>query len=365
MPESISKRLVVDLCPSRPDKKIMDLGETRVGVEVTVSAKKKPAPIVIDRLIDKAANPVMEHYREIVQDEVNKLAAKFVRMKSSGDASGAAELAKTTTHAVKNACASLQGAVTQAVQKQIKLDYRDDQNLIEAQVKVAVKVGFKVISVGKDITMIAVSMGANVAAWLKMAKGMYEIATMINDGAKDEKARRQDLLQAIGKYSSTKTLRVHERAKAETNKAKLQLIYKDVFKSVKAEGDKAEAKRKHYKAKVTSLRQELEKLSERAGQMETAMKGAPNLKEGVKIGAVAMKMKGAVKGNYIALQKAEKFADDMAMLLTLAGVEVDDKTFAERIQSLKAIPDLVSFGSNLKTAAKNIYDMVGTISKAA
>jgi hypothetical protein len=228
-----------------------------------------------------------------------------------------------------------------------------------------VKIGFKVINVGKDITMIAVSMGANAAAWLKMAKGIYDIASMINDGTKDEKARRQDLLTAIGKYSSTKTLRVHERAKAETNKAKLQLIYKEVFKSVKSEGDKAEAKRKHYKAKVTGLRQELEKLSERTSQMETAMKSAPNLKEGVKIGAVVMQMKGAVKTNYAGLQKAEKFADDMAMLLTLAGVEVDDRTFAERMQSLKALPDLVSFGSNLKSAAKNIYEMVGTISKAA
>ncbi len=365
MPEAISKRLVVDLCPKKPNKNIMDLGETRVGVEVTVAAKKKPAPIVLDRLTDMAAMPVMQNYQKIVQEEVDKLAAKFTDMKSKGDASGATDLARTTTHAVKNACASLQGAVTQAVQKQIKIDYRDDQNLVEAQVKVAVKIGFKVINVGKDITMIAVSMGANAAAWLKMAKGIYDIASMINDGTKDEKARRQDLLTAIGKYSSTKTLRVHERAKAETNKAKLQLIYKEVFKSVKSEGDKAEAKRKHYKAKVTGLRQELEKLSERTSQMETAMKAAPNLKEGVKIGAVVMQMKGAVKTNYAGLQKAEKFADDMAMLLTLAGVEVDDRTFAERMQSLKALPDLVSFGSNLKSAAKNIYEMVGTISKAA
>jgi hypothetical protein len=95
------------------------------------------------------------------------------------------------------------------------------------------------------------------------------------------------------------------------------------------------------------------------------MKSAPSLKEGVKLGAEVMKMKGNVKTCYGSLQNAEKFADDMAFLLTEAGVKVDDSTFMERLKNLRALPDLQAFAKDLQSAAKNLQSIVDTISAAA
>lgn len=366
MPETISKRFTVDLCPKKPNKNVMDVGETRVIIEVGVSARTKPAPIVLDRLVDKAAMPVIDRYQKTVQEEVNRLQAKFLDMVKKRNVKGADTMARETTLSVKNACASLQAAVTDAVQKQIKIDYRDDQNLLEAQIKVGVKIGFGVIKIGKDITTLAVTMGADATAWYSLAKGIYTLATTIRNETKDEQARRKDLLDAIGKYSTEKQRRKILADKAnKSNKAKLELAYKEIFKTIKSEGEKAEGKRKHYKNKVTGMRHELEDLSKKTANLETSMKAAKGLKDGVKIGAQVMKLKGTVKAFYATLQKSEKFADDMAMLLTEAGVKVDDSTFMERLKNLKAVPDLATFAKDLYDAAKNLQDIIGAIADAA
>jgi len=366
VPETISQKVEIDLCPRKPNKLVMTLGDTNVIILVQVSAKKKPAPIVVKRLIDKAAMPVMQNYQKVVQEEVDKLQAKFLDMVKKRNAKGADTLAKETTLSVKNACNALQGAVTEAVKKQIKLDSNDDSNLLEAQVKVGIKITFTVIGVGKDVAQLAVTAGTDATAWYGLAKGIYTLATTINNETKDEKVRRKDLLDSIGKYTTEKTRRKILADKAnKSNKAKLELAYKDIFKSIKSEGEKVEVKRKHYKNKVTSMRQELEQLSGKAAKLEEEMKKAKGLKEGVKIGSQVMTMKGKVKNFYGQLQKAEGFADDMAMLLTEAGIKVDDSTFATRLKNLAALPDLIKFGKELNDAAKDLQEMIGTIAAMA
>jgi hypothetical protein len=366
MPETASKKITVDLCPKKPNKLVMDVGETRVMVEVAVTAKEKPAPIVIDRLIDKAARPVLDRYQKVVQEEVNRLQAKFLDMVKKRNTKGAAEMAKETSLSVRNACAALQAAVTDAVKAQIKADYRSDQNLLEAQVKVGLQIGFKVISIGKDVATLAVTAGADITAWRGLAKNIYDLATIINDQTKDEEARRNDLFKVFGEYTTDKQRRMIEVDKAvKSKKAKIELALKDLYRTLQPKSSKVEEKRKHYKAKCTSMRQGLEKLSKQADNMEKAMKAAPSLKEGVKLGAQMVRLKGNVKTTYISLQKAEKFSDDMSFLLTEAGVKVDDRVLKERLRDIGTLVEIVGYCKNLKDAAKELQDVVGTIAAAA
>ncbi|HKC26510.1 MAG TPA: hypothetical protein VKB75_00730 [Jatrophihabitans sp.] len=363
MPETIKKTFKIDLCPKKPNPNVMILGDTTVVVEVSVTAKKKPAPIVLDRLIDKAGMPTALKYQQVIQEEVNKLQAKFLEMIKKRNANGAKKLADETTMSVRNACKALQSAVNVAVEAQIKRDYRDDQNLLEAQVKVGLSISFKVIGIGKDVAVLAVSMGADPTAWLSLAKNIYELSTVIYNEAKDEKAVRKDLLNGIGKYCTEKQRRViAEEKAAKSNKAKLELALKDVYKTFKPQSEKVEVTRKRYRNKVTAMRQDLEKLSKKTDDLEKAMRAAKNLKDGVKLGAKVMQMKGSVKTTYLSLSTAERFADDMAMLLTEAGVKVDERTFSQRMSSLDGVSDFASLANELRTAAQNIAEMVKELS---
>ena len=367
MPETISSKPIKhDLCPRKPNKLFVELGNTEVIVVVQVTAKQKPAPIVLQRLIDKAAMPVLREYETVVQAEVDKLQAKYMDMVKKRNAKGAAEMAKETSLSVKNACAAVQSAVNEKVKAQIKEDYRDDSNLLEAQVRVGVKVTFTVIGMGKNVAALAVTGGLDLKAWYDLAKGIYELATTINNETKDEATRRKELMETFGRFSGEKIKRTNLIDKAtRSNKAKLELAFKQIFVSIKSESEKVEAKRKHYKNKVTSMRQELEKLSGKAAKLEEAMKAAKGIKPAVAIGTQVMQMKGQVRAFYLELQKAEGFANDMEMLLTVNGVAVDNSKFTDRMKNLKALPELAKFGKNLNTAAKNLQDMIAAIAPVA
>jgi hypothetical protein len=55
----------------------------------------------------------------------------------------------------------------------------------------------------------------------------------------------------------------------------------------------------------------------------------------------------------------------MSMLLTEAGVKVDDSTFVQRLKNLQAVPDLAKFAKDLYDAANNLQDIIGAIVSAA
>jgi len=93
MPVTVNKKFTVDLCPKKPSPLVMNLGDTRVVVDVSITAKQKPAPIVLTRLIDKAAMPVIDKYQKTVQGEVNRLQDKFLQMVKARNAKGADVLA--------------------------------------------------------------------------------------------------------------------------------------------------------------------------------------------------------------------------------------------------------------------------------
>jgi hypothetical protein len=93
------------------------------------------------------------------------------------------------------------------------------------------------------------------------------------------------------------------------------------------------------------------------------MKRAPNLKEGVTIGAKLMQMKR--EGNKVKekFYKAEEFSKDMAFLMTEAGVKVDDRTIAQKLQALDGLGDVVKSASEIKSAAEDVKKLIENIVK--
>ena len=76
--------------------------------------------------------------------------------------------------------------------------------------------------------------------------------------------------------------------------------------------------------------------------LEAKVKQAGSLKEVVEVGAKLMNMKRKGKVASDVYMNCEKFADDMAMLLTEAGVKVDDSTFTQKMSSLKHPGEMLS-----------------------
>jgi hypothetical protein len=278
-----------------------------------------------------------------------------------GDAKAADKMVQDTAVSVTGAVKNLNRAVDAAVQKQLAEDKRADALLVEAQVRTAVNVTTIVLKTGTDIGRLVATSGADLKAYKNIAQNIYDLAVIIRDEAKGEAAVRMDFLKTIGSYSTTKQRKVTEleqEAKKQRQPFKLQdpKVVKLVGAAVKPEAAKVEAARKKYQAKVTKMRQGLMKMGAEADKLEKAMKGASNLTRGVELGAKLMKLKGSVKTSYTRLTAAEKFAQDMAMLLTEAGIKMDDRTFSERLKQAD-VADWAKLGKELADAAKEFVEM--------
>ena len=362
---TLKKTFKADLCPKKPDPKLLVLGDTTVTVNVTLTAKQDVPSSKFDRCVSAAEAKIAE-YQKIIQGEVNTLEGKIKAAQQKGDVKAMEAMADSTSQSVLKAGRSLQGAVETAVEATLKKEAQGDQNLLEARIAVGVNLTFKGISIASNVARIGVSHGADILAWKGLIMDIVDVVGIIQDLCKGENTLRQELLLAIGKYCTDKQRRVIEEQKAAASKkAKFTLVTKDVYRWFKPEADKAEAARKKYRNKVTDIRHDVDNFFGKVDKLAAAVKKAPTLKQGVAIGAKLMVMKRAGKGMVDALAKAQTFADDMAMLLTEAGVKVDDNTFVQRIKSLAALPDLLSFANELRGAAENVQSLVGSISQMA
>ena len=61
--------------------------------------------------------------------------------------------------------------------------------------------------------------------------------------------------------------------------------------------------------------------------------------------------------------KAEQFSNDMAFLMTEAGVKVDDRTIAQKLQALDGLGDVVKSASEIKSAAEDVKKLIENIVK--
>jgi hypothetical protein len=362
---SQTKTITADLCPQKPDAKLLDVGDTKVTVNVTIEAKGPLPSSKVDRCVASATQEV-NRYAQVISQEIKALEGKVRDLIKKNDSEGAKKMAASTSMSVQNAVKSIQGKVDSVVKDRLKKEAQGDKNLLEARVATVVKCGFKVVGIANKAFAVVASGGTAIPAWFSLAKAIYDLAKMVYEVTKGEKKLRDELLKAMGSYFSEKQRQVIEKEKADKSvRKKIALFAKEIYRKAKSKADAAEGARKKYRNEVTRMRQGVDKMFTKVAELEAKLKQAGGLKEGVQIGAKLMTVKRSGKAASDVYMKCEKFADDMAMLLTEAGVKVDDATFASKMSSLKNPGEMLSLASDIVSGAKGIYDLVDNIRTAA
>ena len=346
----------IDLCPIKPDKKVLDLGDTTVKIQFALDTKKPVPPVTMRRLKDKTVEPVAKNYQETIQKSVNIQERKIKALMKANDTKGAKAEAETLTRNVQSACKALQGAVDEAVHKQLKADAKGDTNLSEAKVKVGVSVAFHAVIAVSDVARIGASAGADVQAATSLFMQVADLAKIANDQAKKAPKLHADLSRAYDEYLKSRIT----KAQAKTAAAKTERFIDQASRAWKSKAASAEEARRRFRDELTSLRQNLEKLSKASVKLEGVLSSS---KASVKDVAKAKELKAKVETLYRNVTLYEKFLDNMSKKLAEAfkqnesSTKVDDRTFSERFGKLETLEDLGMYGGELLVIAGEIAHM--------
>lgn len=349
-----------DLLPKNPRPGLLKPESTRVNVEISIETGAPVNSSKTDRWTLVAVRE-MERYRSIIVDTVEKQTSKWDKMAKADRERDAETLSKSINNALK----SLEAAIRDAVQAQIKREAQGDKNLLEARIAVVAKGTFKVIAIGKDVAQIAVSGGADVKAWYSLAKNIYELGKLIADQAKNEATRRQDLLKAIGVYCTTKQTRWNEEKKAKDWKAKAKLTVKKIWTSQKDLANKCETERKKYRNEITVLIHNADKMGGKRDELLQLLNKAGSVSSSsIAKGKQMVDLQRAAHSLNARCLEAQDFVDDMAILLTENGIEVDDSTAMQKLKRLSNLGDVAKAGKELYDAAKDLQAVIEAIKSA-
>lgn len=352
----------IDLCPIKPDKKLIDLGDTTVKIQIAVETKKPTPPVTMRRLKDKAVEPVAKKYQATIQKSVNILERKVKELAKANDAKNATIEANALNHSVQSACKSLQAAVDEAVRNQLKADAKADKNLAEAKVKVGISVGFHVVIALADVARIGGTLGADVQASTSLFMQVMDLAEIVNDQFQKAPKLLADLRRAYDEYLRTRI--VKEQAKTSSI-ARTERLFDQVSSGWKSKAAAAEEARRRFRDEVTSLRQNLEKMSKQTAKVEQVLNspGGTKVKDLAKAKQKVKKLRSDVDKAYGALTLYEQNLDNMSKKLVEAfkqhgsSTKVDDRTFGERFGKLETVEDLALYGGELLVIAGEIVHM--------
>jgi hypothetical protein len=396
---------IVDLIRKRDTFEYIEVPKfpVEVTIEVTTSAMlttPEPAPsAVFDRLED-CARDKLEEYEKIITEELVKIEDKIEKLLEQGpDGKKQAEqMVEATTATVKKALASAEPAAQKAIEQRLEKESQGDKLLTEARVKTGLKVTFSVISLSADAAKLAATSGADVSSYLSIAKTLMDLGLEIRQQLKGEESLRKDLkdgvqaflesresviMQALKRQKLTNPGSIPKNPKKavefvanaiseagdEVSKGKnASAILKDVLdfvgKGINAKINDAEKSRVAYRNHTVKMRQKVDSASSKADELSKAMKAAKTLKEGVKIGAECMTVKGKVRSMATALDNAEGFLDEMQEVLKGGGLECDDSTVIQKLKRID-ISTIASEGGDLADHIKTVYDLVSNVAAAA
>lgn len=343
-----------DLLPKNPRPLLIKYEETKVNVEITIETKVEPNSAQTDRW-SKVAAGEMKEYQDILHDTVAKVTAKWDKLALGDMKKEAAEL----TRSVNNALKPMEGALTAAVEQQIKREEQGNKNLFEAKVVTVVKAGHMVITIAANAASVVATGGTNVAGWLKLAKSIVDLAKLVYDACKDEPKLRAEFLEAIGAYNSRKQVLWNQEQKATDFKHKLKFYVNKTWKSVKSMADKAEAARKKYRNEITSITQHVDGIGEKRDQLQKELNASGQLNaKDIGRGKEMIDLGTQVKGMNAHILSCQKFLDDMAYLLTESGVTVDDRTVVQKIKQLDGFKDIAASAKELRSTATELHGLI-------
>jgi len=396
---------IVDLIRERSTFKYIEVPKfpVEVNIEVTTTATittPKPAPsAVLDRLED-AARAKLEEYEDIITEECQKIEKKIEDLMEHPTAEAedqAEKMAQTTTSMVKKALDSAEGAAEKAVEDRLKKEAQGDDLLTEARVKTVVKVVSGTISVGANVAKLVATMGADVTSYLSIAKTLVSLGLELKQQLKGEEKLRKDLKDGVDAFLDTRTSTIvqalkrqgltstsgipknpkkaiefiadgvvaagQEVTKGRTAKEVAGEVMDFVVKNVKGKLNDAESARVAYRNHTVKMRHNVDDISRKADELEKAMKSAKNLKDGVRIGADCMKVKGKVRGLAGGLKDAEGYLTEMQEIMTGGGLECDDSTVIQKLKALD-VPTILEGGKEVAGMIDDIHSFVSNVAAA-
>jgi hypothetical protein len=379
---------IVDLVRDRKLFANLDIPPIRVNITIEVEADVPKAKM--DRL-EKAARTKLEEYEATIVKEAEKFNKQIDVLLAQGKLKEAIALADGANHAIKNAVNSAQGAALAEVEKVKKAEAQGDKLLLQARVKVVVTFVFGTIKVATNVARIGASHGADVHAWLSLAKELYKLGQEIQQQLKTEEQLKQDLINALGKYLQARSTAVSSFATKNGLNSKLPgfpdvipfvakgvletakdtfkgkdagTVAKDVFNfvvaGVKGPADKVEKARTAYREQTTKMRHHVDKVSAQGDKLFAEMKKATNLKDGVKIGAQCMQLRGKATRLGKELEAAVAFLNAAQTTMQQFGLTVNDETIMDKLARFD-IKTIISEGQGIVEGAKAIKELVEAV----
>ena len=368
------KFTIIDLVRYKSTNKDIVIPPTRIDMTIDVTTKgilsaSSVPSAAMDRL-ETAARDALDVYETTITNEIKKFETRFEALKKAGQLDDIEKELPTLNHAIKNALVTAGGAANAAVEKRLTKEIKDDANLKEAQIKLGFKIVVGVVSVSKNIASLVATMGADVKAYIDIAKTVYTVGKDLYEYNKGEAKLRDQLEKALKAYLKLRATRMSQgvekllgatagfdftspKKSFETFLTKVKDAGETVLKgrtaaevagdfkkfvvaSVKAEINDMEKSRVAYREHVTKTRHKVDGISVEADKLMKAMKAGSSLKEGVAIGAKYMGIKRSVTAMAKKLEDRESVLTEFEGIMKDMGLEVDDTTFMEKLKKLDA-----------------------------
>lgn len=376
---------IVDLVRDRKLFTNLDIPPIRVNITIEVAADVPKAKM--DRL-EKAARDKLGEYEKTIVKEAEKFNKQIDVLLEQNKLKEAIALADQANHAIKNALASAQGAALAAVEVVKKQEAQGDKLLLQARVTVVVTFVFGAIKIATSVARIGASHGADVHAWLTLAKDLYKLGKVVEQQLKNEEKLKQDLIDALGKYLKARSTSIASFATKNGLNSKLPgfpevipfvakgvletakdtfkgkdagAVAKDVFNfvvgGVKGPSEKVETARKAYREQTTKMRQHVDKVSAQGDKLFAAMKKATTLKDGVKIGAQCMQVRGRATRLGQELDAAVAFLNAAQTVMLQFGLTVNDETILDKLARFD-LKTMLTEGQGILEGAKAIQELV-------
>lgn len=402
---TVHKFYIVDLIRKKPKSDYIEIPTYRVDVEIAVTTEGlTSAPDVPESLfkrLEKEARTELERYETVISKEAETLDKKIVAlmaMPTKDNVKEAESLTQGVNQSIKNALAAAEGAAQKVVEARLKKEAQGDKNLREARVRTGIKWTVGAISIAGNVAKLVATFGADVTAYLSIAKTLYDLGSDVAQQIKNEAKLNKDLSDAIQAYITLRGTSIQQAAerqnitdtsgidfkkpkeaitkvlgkikaageevtKGKDKKSIAQDFLDFAVKAVKSKLKDAEDARKAYREHTTKTRHNTDSLSLKAGELQKAMKAAKTLKEGVEIGAKCMSVKKQVSDMATKLEKREKYLDEMQDLMKGNGLEVDDRTTLQKLADIDKLT-LATEGATVLSTINTIRSTITEIVKA-
>lgn len=327
----------------------------KINLSIELQTKKDPNSAILMLLEKDVDSDLLKRSKEIETKISN-----FVELNQDKPAL----LEKKVGGYVEAVKGDFQKDVDRVVKERLKKVARDDQNLREARIVVGFKAVGGVVKLAGGVVRLA---SGDASALLSLANTIKDLAELALKALSTEQQRLKKLLDAKKELKGALDALEKAEGKVDGFWAALKKGKVTEWLSWKKKCSQTEETRKDYRNSVTKSRQKIEEMAKPLRDMEKAMKMATKLKEGVRLGSQVMTLKRSVRVALEGYQEKEKFLGLLGSDLKGLGVDVDDRTWKQKLTGFKKAiasgntEEIVRLGKDGQKAVQDIYGLANDI----